>query len=256
MKFTIITPTHNRPALLLRAVESVTNQSHTDWEMIVVNDNPGDGAAGVIREINDARITFLENESNSGVNISRNRGLDTVSSDSNYVIFLDDDDYLAPEALASLVTLINEKSTAWLMTAVGSSEDNSLTNATRGSGEYRYVWDYLIAKKITGDATHCIATNLLNGKLRKIRFPTRIKQAEEWLFYFELSQHATLQYHQKVTKFITDYSTTGLNLRQRGTGEQLHTLRNIFKEAHQRKLTSTISFWVYFAMRFVRAFVK
>ena len=40
MKFTIITPTYNRPDELARAVESVLGQTYQDFQMVIINDSP------------------------------------------------------------------------------------------------------------------------------------------------------------------------------------------------------------------------
>ena len=42
MKFSIITPTYKRADKLSRAVNSLRNQTYTDWEMIIVNDSPAE----------------------------------------------------------------------------------------------------------------------------------------------------------------------------------------------------------------------
>jgi len=256
MKFSIITPTFKRPEILGRTIESVISQSHSDWEMLVINDNPGDSSSEVIKNFNDYRIKFFENKTNSGVNFSRNYGLENVVNDSEYVIFLDDDDYLAPEALYDMAIELTKQRRIWLMTAVGNTTNSSLTISFKGTGTYSYAWDYLITKKIKGDATHCINSDLINGKQAKLRFPTKIKQAEEWLFYFELSKYSKIYYVQIVTKLINDYSKTGLNLRKRATKEQLRTLSKIFAEARSRDLLLSFHFWIYFTMRFVRSLIK
>ena len=63
MKFSIITPTHKRAEMLIRAVTSVKNQTYTDWEMIIVNDSPTDSSYTSFTEtINDARIRYHLNK--------------------------------------------------------------------------------------------------------------------------------------------------------------------------------------------------
>ncbi len=253
MKFCIITPTYKRQNTLRRAIESVLQQSHQDLEMIIINDNPNDGTALVVSDYSDPRLIFLENESNRGVNASRNRGLDTISKDTEYVIFLDDDDFLAPNALADLATILEKTPYPWLLTARGSTEENPTTQ-TIHNGVFSYAHDYLLTRKIKGDATHCINANLIRE--HSLRFPTRITQAEEWLFYFCLGRFTQMYYIAKVTTLTDGYSASGLNLRKRTTREQLHTLTLIFTEARSRKITFDPNFWIYFVLRTLRAFIK
>ena len=255
MKFTIITPTYKRPTKLVRAVASMVAQSVTDWKMIIVNDNPGDGATDAIAELGDSRIHILENDLNHGVNYSRNRGLDSISPLSDWVIFLDDDDTLATDALKQLTQLITATKVPWIVTARGT---DSATPTTKGVSKkmYSYIWDYLIWRKFKGDATHCIKTSLINTPTHPLRFPTLIKQAEEWLFYSELGTRTRFYYEPLVTTLTPGYDANGLNYRSRSLKEQLRLIPIILSEARGRGLYVSPAFWIYVKMRIIRAFVK
>lgn len=254
MKFSIITPTFKRPELLRRAIESVVHQSHSEWELIVINDNPGDDTSLSLGTWNDSRLRYLENETNQGVNSTRNRGLDSIATDSDYVIFLDDDDYLAPNALANLAAILTEQPHPWLVTTRGTTESNPTTHAPR-EGVFSYPREYLITKKISGDATHTIKASLVRQNPR-LRFPTRIRQAEEWLFYYTLSTLAPLYYRALVTTLTDGYADTGLNFRPRTRQDQLDTLPLLFAEGRARRLVFTVYFLPYLTLRLVRAFIK
>jgi glycosyltransferase involved in cell wall biosynthesis len=256
MKFSIITPTFKRPDELLKAVTSVITQSATDWEMIVVNDNPDDGVLDNVTRIGDARIRVFQNEKNEGVNYSRNRGLDAVSADSDYVIFLDDDDTLAPEALSNLTALITATQSKWLVTARGTTTTTPTTSGISDKKQYSYIWDYLIWRGFKGDATHCIATALINNNAHPLRFPTRIKQAEEWLLYAELGTYTHFDYEPIVTTLTPGYAASGLNYRTRTLTKQLRLIPTIVIEAHGRRLYLSPAFWIYVKMRIIRAFIK
>ncbi len=255
MKFCIITPTYNRPEKLKRAVNSVLSQSYTDFEMIIVNDSPEDSSyRDIALEIKkDSRIKYLVNDSNSGVNFSRNRALDVLSPDTNWVIFLDDDDYLAIDALATFKILIEtQPDEAWFMTNRAYANGAPITMSPKNATSYSYAWDYLITKRIKGDATHCIRAE----KIRSIRFPTLIKQAEEWLFFFQLGTTAKPFYHNFNSTLSDGYAETGLNYRRRTASEQLGTFYLIIKEGAHRGLIFYPSFIVYICMRWLRIFIK
>ncbi len=256
MKFSIITPTYKRPAELMYAVQSLIHQSVPDWEMIIVNDNPSDGATDVIIALADSRIHILENDTNRGVNYSRNRGLDSISKESDWVIFLDDDDTLAPNALARLSSIIDSNISPWIVTARGTTFDTPTTVAPQNKGYYySYTWDYLITRRFKGDATHCIKSSLITNT-KNLRFPTQIKQGEEWIFYSHLGTQTSFYYENIVTTLSYGYAASGLNLRRRSTHEQLRLIPTFIKEAKSRNLYTSPLFWVYIMMRTVRAFIK
>src|SRR4029077_888544 len=90
----IIIPTHNRPHLLPRAVESA-RAAGTDVEIIVVDDASVDETVLVCREL--AGIKYIRMERNQGVAGARNIGI--MASSSEFIAFLDDDDLRLPGSL-------------------------------------------------------------------------------------------------------------------------------------------------------------
>lgn len=93
-KVSLIIPTHDRPQLLPRAVESA-RAAGTDVEIIVIDDASTDETAEVCRSLNN--IKYVRMERNQGVAGARNIGI--FQSTSRYVAFLDDDDLRLPGSL-------------------------------------------------------------------------------------------------------------------------------------------------------------
>jgi glycosyltransferase involved in cell wall biosynthesis len=93
-RVSVVIPTHNRPRLLPRAVESA-RAAGTDVEIIVVDDASTDATADVCRNLSD--IKYVRVERNQGVAGARNLGI--FASTSKYVAFLDDDDLRLPGSL-------------------------------------------------------------------------------------------------------------------------------------------------------------
>jgi glycosyltransferase involved in cell wall biosynthesis len=93
----IILPTYNRPALLYRALSCVADQTHKNYECIVINDAGQDVSAIVDRFPN---TLYLVNPVNIGLGATRNVGLCHARGD--YIAYLDDDDIWFPEHLAVL----------------------------------------------------------------------------------------------------------------------------------------------------------
>lgn len=97
----VIMPAYNAAAFVEAAVRSVLAQTMEDWELIVVEDCSGDDTLSVLEELLsgllDPRIRLLKNESNMGVAVTRNRGID--ASRGQYIAFLDSDDIWYPAKL-------------------------------------------------------------------------------------------------------------------------------------------------------------
>ena len=91
----VIIPTYNRWPLVLEAIESVRNQTWTDFELIVVVDvKTTDRSADHLRSSN---LPLRVVEAGDGLGAARNRGVDAASGE--FVTFLDDDDLYEPDHL-------------------------------------------------------------------------------------------------------------------------------------------------------------
>ncbi len=253
MKFSIITPTYRRSEKLKRAVTSLIAQTYNDWEMIIINDSPHDSSYhDFATSINDSRIYYFENDTNRGVNYSRNKALDKISADSKWVIFLDDDDYFAPDALATFTKLIMiHGGTKWFMTNRAKHNGESVTNAPTSDILYSYAWSYLILKKIHGDATHCIETKYITRL--HARFSNHVKQGEEWFFFYQIGQQQKLFYHDHNSTITDGYDVTaGLNFRIRTKNEHFESVSKLLYEGTNIDLLRNPTFILYIFFRYVK----
>lgn len=73
--------------------------------MVVVDDGSRDTTAQVVAGFDDPRLSLIRQD-NQGVSAARNRGIDALDDDIDAVLFLDADDFLAPDALARLVAAL------------------------------------------------------------------------------------------------------------------------------------------------------
>ncbi len=110
IKVAIITPTYNRAHTIVRAVKSVLAQTHSNWELIIRDDGSRDDTAEVLAPyLADVRIRYLPRNENKGVNTTRNEAMDVMSDDVQVVTFLDSDDTLVPDALATALAVMAEE---------------------------------------------------------------------------------------------------------------------------------------------------
>jgi GT2 family glycosyltransferase len=94
-KVSIIMPTYNRTMIIKRAINSVINQSFTNWELIIVDDGSTDNTEELIKNefkefLNQNKIIYLK-ENHSGVSHARNQGLKIAKG--NLIAYLDTDNY-------------------------------------------------------------------------------------------------------------------------------------------------------------------
>lgn len=98
----IILITYNRAHLIQRAIQSVLDQTMTDFELIVVDDVSTDKTEAVVKSFGDARIKYVKssNQSKHCLGIPRNIGV--AEATSNLITFIDDDNAYKPTFLETL----------------------------------------------------------------------------------------------------------------------------------------------------------
>ena len=90
--FSVIIPIYNTELYLRECIDSVINQNFHDYEIILVIDGSTDGSLKICYEYEKNHSTVrVINQTNMGPSIARNRAID--SSNGEYIIFLDSDDY-------------------------------------------------------------------------------------------------------------------------------------------------------------------
>lgn len=104
VKISVIMPVYNVEDYLKKAIDSILNQSLTDFELFLVDDGSIDNSGKICDEYanNDNRIKVLH-QKNSGAHIARNNALKRAIGE--YVCFFDSDDYIDVNMLSDLYTL-------------------------------------------------------------------------------------------------------------------------------------------------------
>lgn len=119
----VIVPTFNRSTDLKKCLESLTEQTYRDFEIIVIDDGSTDETPKLAQTF---KVRLIRNERNMGLRASWNRGVE--NSDSQFVAFTDDDAIPNPDWLEKLMSgFVSER----VAVTTGKVIPKSLTNATR-----------------------------------------------------------------------------------------------------------------------------
>ncbi|MEQ8425395.1 MAG: glycosyltransferase family 2 protein, partial [Cyclobacteriaceae bacterium] len=74
LKISVIMAAYNAEKYIQEAIYSVINQSHKNWELIIVDDGSTDQTGEIVKRLTDNRIIYIRQD-NAGVSIARNCGL-------------------------------------------------------------------------------------------------------------------------------------------------------------------------------------
>lgn len=128
----VIIPTYNRAAWLPRSMKSVFDQTHTDWDLIVVDDRSTDQTKEYVTQLSqsDPRIRYVSNTRGKGVSGARNTGIDLASG--KFIAFLDSDDEWTPNHLADSLAALSDPRLAVAAVSAHSEKRIWKTNSTYG----------------------------------------------------------------------------------------------------------------------------
>ncbi len=105
-KVSVLIPLYKTQESHLReAIESILNQTYTDFELLLLDDCPEDDRAAVVAQYADPRIRYAKNEQNLGISPTRNKLIDMAQGE--YLAVMDHDDISLPERFAKQVAYLD-----------------------------------------------------------------------------------------------------------------------------------------------------
>ena len=110
----VIVPVYKVEPYIHRCVDSILQQSYRDFELVLVDDGSPDNCGSICDEYasRDSRVHVIHQE-NGGLSAARNAGIDWVfdNSDSQWITFVDSDDWVHPQMLEKLFDAAMEQNT-------------------------------------------------------------------------------------------------------------------------------------------------
>ena len=92
-KVTVVIPAYNSQKYINETIESILNQTFSDFELLIINDCSTDNTLKILNSYKNEKIKIYSNEKNMGITPTRNRGFDLAKGE--YITFMDHDD-IAP----------------------------------------------------------------------------------------------------------------------------------------------------------------
>lgn len=142
----IIMPSYNTASFIEETIQSVLNQTYTNWELIIVDDCSTDNTDEVLENIKDSRIRYFKNDKNSGAAVSRNKALREARG--QWIAYLDSDDLWMPEKLEKQIHFMENNGYAFSYTNYeeidvnGNKTGVSITGPKKitKTGMFNYCW--------------------------------------------------------------------------------------------------------------------
>jgi len=107
IKISVILPVYNVEKYLRKCIDSILNQTHINYELIIIDDGSTNNSGNIYDEykLKDNRIQVIH-QNNQGLSVARNVGIDLAKG--KYITFIDSDDYIDKKYLETLYTIIKK----------------------------------------------------------------------------------------------------------------------------------------------------
>ena len=105
-KISVVMPAYNAEKYIGESIDSILNQTYGDFEFIIINDGSRDSTKEIILSYSDNRIVYLENEINSGIVVTLNKGLKYATGE--YIARMDADDIAVAERLEKQIEFMEK----------------------------------------------------------------------------------------------------------------------------------------------------
>lgn len=194
-KVSIIIPIYNTGDKLVRCLESVLNQTHVDFECLMIDDGSNDQSPRIIDEFaaKDSRFTAIH-KPNGGVSSARNEGLKIAGGE--WIIFLDSDDTIRPNHVEAMLSVVEDGID---IVFTGFEQIASGNQTVKG-----HVYDRRTYKGKDGIAKFLDETEALNFMIpwdrmyrrsviakEGIQFDTKLSLSEDRLFCYQYLLHTS-----------------------------------------------------------------
>ena len=185
----VIVPTYNRAYCLAQTIQSVIDQSFSDWELILVDNYSTDGTDNLIANYSDPRIKCLKIQNGGIIAVSRNRGIRSALG--KYIAFLDSDDGWLPDKLSTSVEALDRGSDLVyhdLYTIHKSNENSKKTGKLRTRNLANPIFNDLL---LNGNAINNSSVVVRKYLLKQIGFISEdpeLVAAEDYDTWLRISQ--------------------------------------------------------------------
>jgi len=108
----VVVPLYNYRRYIVENVESIVNQTYTEWEIVIVDDCSTDDPEVVLQPYLSDRISYIRLDKNVGYGVAKNIGI--RASRGEYIVVLDADDMLTPQSLEVRVVTLEKSRRKWI----------------------------------------------------------------------------------------------------------------------------------------------
>lgn len=177
----VVMPVYNGEKHLQEAVDSVLQQTFSEFELIIIDDGSTDGSVKIIQQLSDPRIRVLRNDSNKGISYTRNRGLEEARGE--FLAWMDCDDLISPDRFEKQLAYLKRHPLVGICGSWLTRFDENKSEVSKSPTDHAAIKALLLFKPALWNATAMYRLDRI--KKAGLSFDTRLTVAEDYDFYWE-----------------------------------------------------------------------
>jgi glycosyltransferase involved in cell wall biosynthesis len=203
-KISVVMPIYNGEKYLVEAIDSILNQTYSDFELLLINDGSKDATERIILSYSDKRIVYVKNEENLGLIKTLNKGLDLAKGE--FIARMDQDDISHSKRFEKQIKIFEENKEigvcgTWF-TMFGGNIDKILVAHPERSEEIKL---HLLGHCTLGHPTVMLRKSAIGSE----RYDEDYQAAEDYEFWVRLSKITKLY---NIPESLLDYRMHDSNM--------------------------------------------
>ena len=203
----VVMPLYNAANTIRESINSVLRQTHSDFELIVVDDCSTDDGSKIVEDMAriDTRIKLIQLDRNGGAGVARNTAIE--AADGKYIAFLDADDQWREDKLEIQLKAFKENQTALVCSGYVVVDQNYNKTGIRRPKEW-ITYDDLLKSNLIG----CLTAIYDTDRVGKMYMPT-IRKRQDYALWLNIVRTAGPAYciHRELSQYYIQPNSISSN---------------------------------------------
>lgn len=241
----IIIPVYNVESYIDETINSVLNQTYSNWELICIDDCSTDNSYMLLQnyENKDPRIKILKNEYNQGPSKTRNKGVQLAKG--RYITFLDSDDIWNQNKLFKQYTFMKENHYEFTFTSYNLMKFNGELLNKEVHVPTKIDYNGLLKNTVISTITVMISSDLKE----KIVMPENISNGEDMAAWLNVLKN--IKYAYGLDEVLSSYRQVNNSLSS-GLKNKLTRMWYVYREVEKISLLKSIKYYVFYIFNVLR----
>lgn len=176
-------PAYNSASFIEEAIQSVKDQTYTNWELFVIDDASTDATVELIRRMSqkDQRVKLIRKSKNSGTGDARNKGIQAATG--NFISFLDADDLWLPEKLEFQLNFMQKHDLSMCFSSYLLMDEQGIRTGKMVEALPVLTYEKLLRSNYVGNLTGIYNVSK-TGKI----FSPELRKRQDWALWLSILQ--------------------------------------------------------------------